>query len=68
MLNPDEFEKFMHELYEKFHMHDLKQTDRLQRYRNIEPESGRFLSMLICAQKPKIFWKLVHPQAIRLYG
>lgn len=25
MLNPDEFEKFMHELYEKFHMHDLKQ-------------------------------------------
>ncbi len=50
MLNPDEFEKFMHELYEKFHMHDLKQTDRLQRYRNIELESGRFLSMLICAQ------------------
>src|SRR5690606_31801898 len=47
------FEKFMHELYEKFHMHDLKQTDRLQRYRNIEPESGRFLSMLICAQQAK---------------
>ena len=53
MLNPDEFERFMHKLYEKFHMHDLKQTDRLQRYRNIEPESGRFLSMLICAQQAK---------------
>lgn len=52
-MNPDKFEKFMQELYEKFHMHDLKQNDRLHRYRNIEPESGQFLSMLIRAQQSK---------------
>lgn len=53
MQNSDEFEIFMQELYEKFHRHDLKQADRLHRYRNIEPESGRFLSMLIRAQQSK---------------
>lgn len=53
MQNSDEFERFMQELYEKFHRHDLKQADRLHRYRNIEPESGRFLSMLIHAQQSK---------------
>ncbi|MEQ1070554.1 O-methyltransferase [Acinetobacter lwoffii] len=53
MQNSDGFERFMQELYEKFHRHDLKQADRLHRYRNIEPESGRFLSMLIRAQQSK---------------
>ena len=53
MQNSDEFERFMQELYEKFHRHDLKQADRLHRYRNIEPESGRFLSMLIRTQQSK---------------
>ena len=53
MQNSDKFERFMQELYEKFHRHDLKQADRLHRYRNIEPESGRFLSMLIRAQQSK---------------
>ena len=53
MQNSDEFERFMQELYEKFHMHDHKQADRLHRYRNIEPESGQFLSMLIRAQQSK---------------
>lgn len=53
MQNSDEFERFMQELYEKFHRHDLKQADRLHRYRNIEPESGRFLSMLIREQQSK---------------
>lgn len=53
MQNSDEFERFMQELYEKFHRHDLKKADRLHRYRNIEPESGRFLSMLIRAQQSK---------------
>ncbi|MCO8095788.1 class I SAM-dependent methyltransferase [Acinetobacter lwoffii] len=53
MQKSDEFERFMQELYEKFHRHDLKQADRLHRYRNIEPESGRFLSMLIRAQQSK---------------
>ncbi|WP_180138714.1 O-methyltransferase [Acinetobacter sp. YH12043] len=47
------FESFMQELYETFHAHDLQQTERLQRYRNIEPESGRFLSLLIRAQQSK---------------
>lgn len=53
MQNSDGFERFMQELYEKFHRHDLKQADRLHRYRNIEPESGRFISMLIRAQQSK---------------
>ncbi|MGO1160212.1 O-methyltransferase [Acinetobacter lwoffii] len=53
MQNSDKFEIFMQELYEKFHMHDHKQADRLHRYRNIEPESGQFLSMLIRAQQSK---------------
>ncbi|MGV2950143.1 O-methyltransferase [Acinetobacter sp. AGC35] len=53
MQNSDEFERFMQELYEKFQRHDLKQADRLHRYRNIEPESGQFLSMLIRAQQSK---------------
>ena len=43
----------MQELYKTFHAHDLQQTERLQRYRNIEPESGRFLSLLIRAQQSK---------------
>lgn len=47
------FESFMQELYKTFHAHDLQQTERLQRYRNIEPESGRFLSLLIRAQQSK---------------
>ena len=48
-----DFESFMQELYKTFHAHDLLQTERLQRYRNIEPESGRFLSLLIRAQQSK---------------
>ena len=47
------FESFMQELYKAFHAHDLQQTERLQRYRNIEPESGQFLSLLIRAQQSK---------------
>lgn len=47
------FESFMQELYKTFHAHDLQQTERLQRYRNIEPESGRFLSLLIRVQQSK---------------
>lgn len=47
------FESFMQELYKTFHTHDLQQTERLQRYRNIEPESGRFLSLLIRVQQSK---------------
>lgn len=62
------FESFMQELYKTFHAHDLQQTERLQRYRNIEPESGRFLSLLIRAQQSKRILKLGLLQAIPLYG
>ena len=61
------FESFMQELYKTFHAHDLQQTERLQRYRNIEPESGRFLSLLIRAQQ-SAYSGLGLLQAIPLYG
>src|SRR5690606_158942 len=53
MQNSNEFERFMQELYEKYNRHDLKQADSMHRYLHIEPESGRFLSMLIRAQQSK---------------
>lgn len=41
------------DLYDQFQKHDAKQTDRLLRYRNIEPDSAQFLSMLIRIQHSK---------------
>ena len=40
-------------LYQQFKEHDATQTDRLHRYRNIEPESAEFLSILIRTQQSK---------------
>ena len=40
-------------LYQEFKEHDATQTDRLYRYRNIEPESAEFLSILIRTQQSK---------------
>jgi predicted O-methyltransferase YrrM len=40
-------------LYQQFKEHDVAQTDRLHRYRNIEPESAEFLSILIRTQQSK---------------
>lgn len=40
------------ELYDEFQQHDAKQTDRIQRFRNIEPDSAQFISMLIRTQQP----------------
>jgi predicted O-methyltransferase YrrM len=40
-------------LYQQFKEHDATQTDRLYRYRNIEPESAEFLSILIRTQQSK---------------
>ena len=40
-------------LYQQFKEHDATQTDRLYRYRNIEPESAEFLSILIQTQQSK---------------
>ena len=62
------FESFMQELYKTFHAHDLQQTERLQRYRNIEPESGRFYHYSFVPSSPNVFWKLGLLQAIPLYG
>ena len=41
------------ELYDEFQQHDAKQCDRVQRFRNIEPDSAQFLSMLIRTQQSK---------------
>ena len=43
----------MHDIYAEFRAHDASQSDRLSRYRNIEPESARFLAMLIRIQQSK---------------
>ncbi|ATO20205.1 methyltransferase [Acinetobacter sp. LoGeW2-3] len=47
------FQNYVSELYARFSAHDAGLTDRLQRYRNIEPESAQFLSILIRAQQSK---------------
>ncbi|MCU4359342.1 O-methyltransferase [Acinetobacter ursingii] len=52
MLNR-EFLLRLSELYDKFQQHDAKQSDHLQRFRNIEPDSAQFLSMLIRTQQSK---------------
>lgn len=47
------FLKKMNELYQDFKNFDELQTDRLTRYRNIEPESAQYLAMLIRIQQSK---------------
>lgn len=39
------------ELYRSFMQHDAQQTDRIKRYRNIEPDSAQYLAMLIRIQQ-----------------
>ena len=48
-----EFEKKLDELYKTFSAFDATQSDRLLRYRNIEPESAKFIAMLIRIQRSK---------------
>lgn len=48
-----EFLLRLSELYDEFQRHDAKQLDRLQRFRNIEPDSAQFISMLIRTQQSK---------------
>lgn len=48
-----EFEKKLDELYKTFSAFDATQSDRLLRYRNIEPESAKFIAMLIRIQQSK---------------
>ena len=40
-------------LYQQFQAHDQAHSDRLKRYRNIEPESAELLNVLIRAQQSK---------------
>ena len=40
-------------LYHRFQEHDSTQTDRIARFRNIEPESAQFLAQLVHIQQPQ---------------
>ncbi|QXW24851.1 DUF1442 domain-containing protein [Acinetobacter johnsonii] len=48
---PEEFLTQVNALYQQFQAHDAQQSDRLNRYRNIEPESAHVLAVLIRAQQ-----------------
>lgn len=43
----------LNQLYADFVAHDAMQPDRIARYRNIEPESAQYLSMLVSIQQSK---------------
>ena len=47
------FQHYMQALYQNFTAFDAQQTDRIQRYRNIEPESALFLAIQIHIQQSK---------------
>lgn len=47
------FQHYMQALYQNFTAFDAQQTDRIQRYRNVEPESALFLAMQIHIQQSK---------------
>ena len=40
-------------LYQSFIQHDAKQSDRIKRYRNIEPDSAYYIAMMIRVQRSK---------------
>jgi predicted O-methyltransferase YrrM len=48
-----QFKARINDLYVSFKKHDVTQKDRLQRYRNIEPDSAQFLALQIRIQKSK---------------
>ena len=43
----------INQLYRSFMQHDAVQSDRIKRYRNIEPDSAQYLAMLIRIQQSK---------------
>ncbi len=47
------FQKRMQELHQSFIKFDALQKDRIQRYRNIEPDSALFLAMQVRIQQSK---------------
>lgn len=48
-----EFKQYTQRLYEVFQTHDATKVDRLDKFRNIEPESAEFLAMLVRLQQSK---------------
>lgn len=48
-----EFKQYTQQLYEAFQIHDTTKQDRLDKFRNIEPESAEFLAMLVRLQQSK---------------
>ena len=43
----------LYDLYQEFHDYDAKQPDRLNRWRNVEPESALFLSILVRSKQAR---------------
>ena len=52
MLDQD-FLEYVRQCYQEFTNHDAEQSDRLDRFRNIEPESAEYLYMQIMVQQSK---------------
>ena len=48
-----EFEQKIEKIYQEFKQHDASQSDRITRYRNIEPESAELLNILIRTKQAK---------------
>ncbi|MDO4640251.1 MAG: class I SAM-dependent methyltransferase [Neisseria sp.] len=44
---------YIEQLYQRYHADDAKQTDRLNRWRSIEPESAELLALLIIGKQAK---------------
>lgn len=44
---------YLTKLYQSYHLADSKETDRLNRWRSIEPESAELLSLLVLAKQAK---------------
>jgi predicted O-methyltransferase YrrM len=45
--------RFLDELYERGRVHDEREPDRRERYRNLEPETARVLAALVRALAPR---------------
>jgi predicted O-methyltransferase YrrM len=45
--------EFLDELYRRGHEHDQAQADRLERWRNLEPETARVLAVFVRALAPR---------------
>lgn len=46
-------EEFLDELYKQGRLHDALQSDRLRRWRNLEPDTARLLAVVVRALSPR---------------